>query len=142
MSTITKEQAIEFLSNLDPMQLQVLRLEVERKLGLGLVNVDGHVMPSAPVPIYGASPVYTASAYGIAGTWVEEQYEFDVILETYGPNRIEAMKVVRTITGMGLSDSKALVDSLPKFVKRGVSKADAEDMKTAFAKIGAKASIK
>ena len=152
MAAITKEQAIEFLSNLDPMQLRVLVREVEAKWGLQPVGglVMGVWMPAAPIPVYGVAPVFVTEfpgtnppgpclagpAYGVPGTWGEEQYEFTVTLVKLTGNRLDAFKLVRAITGVGLAESKAFVESLPKVLKRDVSKADAEDIRKMFQGIG------
>ena len=87
-----------------------------------------------------AAPVAAAGAAGPAAA--EEKDAFDVVLEAAGDNKINVIKVVREITGLGLKEAKDLVDGAPKAVKEGVSKADAEAAKKKLAEAGAKAELK
>lgn len=89
-----------------------------------------------------AAAVAMAPAAGAAAAAVEEKTEFDVILENCGANKINVIKVVRTITGLGLAEAKALVDGAPKPVKEAVAKADAEKMKKDLEEAGAKVTLK
>ena len=89
-----------------------------------------------------AAAVSMAPAAGAGAAAVEEKTEFDVILENAGANKINVIKVVRTLTSLGLAEAKALVDGAPKPVKEGVAKADAEKMKKELEEAGAKVALK
>ena len=92
-----------------------------------------------------AAPVAVAAAGGAAGgaaPAAEEKTEFDVILASFGDNKINVIKEVRGITGLGLGEAKALVEGAPKAVKEGVSKAEAEDIKKKLEDAGAKVELK
>ncbi|HWA19481.1 MAG TPA: 50S ribosomal protein L7/L12 [Devosia sp.] len=93
-----------------------------------------------------AAPVAVAAAPGAAGgapaAAAEEKTEFDVILAAFGDNKINVIKEVRAITGLGLGEAKALVEGAPKPVKEGVAKAEAEDIKTKLEAAGAKVELK
>jgi len=88
-----------------------------------------------------AAPVAAAAAAPAAAP-AEEKTEFTVVLKDAGPNKINVIKVVREITGLGLKEAKALVDEAPKPVKEGVSKADSEELKKKLAEAGATVEIK
>ena len=92
---------------------------------------------------YGVSAVATAApaAAGAAGA-AEEKSEFNVVLKDAGANKIQVIKVVRDVTGLGLKEAKELVDGAPKTVKEGVSKEEAEDLKAKFAEVGAVVELK
>ncbi|WEK05828.1 MAG: 50S ribosomal protein L7/L12 [Candidatus Devosia phytovorans] len=90
-----------------------------------------------------AAPVAVAAAGGgAAAPAAEEKTEFDVVLASFGDNKINVIKEVRAITGLGLGEAKALVESAPKAIKEGVSKAEAEDIKTKLEAAGAKVELK
>ena len=89
-----------------------------------------------------AAAVSMAPAAGAGAAAVEEKTEFDVVLENAGANKINVIKVVRTLTSLGLAEAKALVDGAPKPVKEGVAKADAEKMKKELEEAGAKVALK
>jgi large subunit ribosomal protein L7/L12 len=91
-----------------------------------------------------AAPVAVAAAGGgaAAAAPVEEKTEFDVILASFGENKINVIKEVRAITGLGLGEAKALVEGAPKAVKEGVNKAEAEDIKKKLEGAGAKVDLK
>jgi large subunit ribosomal protein L7/L12 len=90
-----------------------------------------------------AAPVAVAAAGGgAAATAAEEKTEFDVILASFGENKINVIKEVRAITGLGLGEAKALVEAAPKAVKEGVNKAEAEDIKKKLEDAGAKVEFK
>ena len=91
-----------------------------------------------------AAPVAVAAAGGAAApaAAVEEKTEFDVILTSFGDNKINVIKEVRAITSLGLGEAKALVEGAPKAVKEGVSKAEAEDIKKKLEAAGAKVELK
>ena len=127
MASITREQVVDFLSNLNILQLSELVKELEEKWG---------VSAAAPVAAVAAAPVAAAAAP------VEEKTEFDAVLAEVGANKIEVIKVVRAITGLGLKEAKDLVEAAPKAVKEGVSKNEAEDIQKKLSEAGAKVTIK
>ncbi|UPA12063.1 50S ribosomal protein L7/L12 [Borrelia venezuelensis] len=89
-----------------------------------------------------AAAVAVAAGSGPASVDAEEQTEFDVMLMSFGDSKINVIKEVRAVTGLGLGEAKALVEAAPKAVKEGVSKADAEDIKKKLETVGAKVEIK
>ncbi|HIY09409.1 MAG TPA: 50S ribosomal protein L7/L12 [Firmicutes bacterium] len=89
-----------------------------------------------------AAPVMVAAAAGAAAPAAEEKSEFDVILADVGGNKMAVIKLVKEVTGLGLKESKELVDNAPKPLKEGVSKADAEEIEKKFAEAGAKVELK
>jgi large subunit ribosomal protein L7/L12 len=127
MADITKADVIEFIANMSVLDLSELVKELEEKFG---------VSAAAPVAFAGAMPV------GDAGAAAEEQTEFDVILETIGDKKINVIKEVRAITGLGLKEAKALVEEAPKAVKEGIPKAEAEKIKEQLEGAGAQVSVK
>jgi large subunit ribosomal protein L7/L12 len=127
MSELNKDQVIEFLSNLTVLQISEITKELEAKWGV-----------SAAAAVAVAGP---ASAAADAPK-VEEKTEFDVILKDAGAQKIQTIKVVRELTGLGLKEAKDLVDGAPKPVKEGISKADAEDLKKKLEAAGAVVEIK
>jgi large subunit ribosomal protein L7/L12 len=122
MASIAKEDVIEFISNMSVLELSELVKELEEKFG---------VSAAAPVAM-AAMP-----AAGGEGEAAEEQTEFSVILTGPGDKKIQAIKAVRAITGLGLKEAKALVDSAPKAVKEGVSKEEAEEITKQLEEAGA-----
>jgi len=127
MADITKENVIEFIANMTVLELSELIKEMEEKFG---------VSAAAPVAVAAAAPGEAA------GAQVEEKTEFDVILTTFGDKKIQVIKEVRAITGLGLKDAKTLVDEVPKPVKEGISKEDAEKIKNQLEDAGAQVEIK
>jgi large subunit ribosomal protein L7/L12 len=89
-----------------------------------------------------AAPVAVAAAPAAAAAPAEEKTEFDVILASFGENKINVIKEVRAITGLGLGEAKALVEGAPKAIKEGASKAEAEDIKAKLEGAGAKVELK
>ena len=128
MADITKDDVLEFISNMSVLELSELVKEMEEKFG---------VSAAAPVAMAGVMPVG-----GDAGAAEEEQTEFDVILESFGDKKINVIKEVRAITGLGLKEAKALVEEAPKAVKEGVAKEEAEKVKEKIEGAGAQVSIK
>jgi large subunit ribosomal protein L7/L12 len=126
MADITHEQVVEYLSGLTVMDLVKLTQTLEEKWGVK------------------AAPVAVAGVAGPAGPAVqeEEQTEFTVILKGAGAQKIQVIKVIREITGLGLKDAKDLVDGAPKEVKAGVSKAEAQDIADKLKGSGAEVEIK
>lgn len=127
MASITKDDVIEFISNMSVLDLSELVKEMEDKFG---------VSAAAPVAMMAAGPADAGA--GAA----EEQSEFDVILEAAGDKKIAVIKEVRAITGLGLKDAKALVDESPKAVKEGIAKDEAEKLKEQLEAAGAQVSLK
>ncbi|MEA1969599.1 MAG: 50S ribosomal protein L7/L12 [Thermodesulfobacteriota bacterium] len=127
MADITKDDVIEFIANMSVLELSELVKELEEKFG---------VSAAAPVA------VAAAGAAGDDAAADEEQTEFDVILEAAGDKKISVIKEVRTITGLGLKEAKALVDGAPKAVKEGIAKEDAEKVKEQLEGAGAQVSVK
>ena len=126
---VTKEDVIEFIANMSVLDLSELVKEMEEKFG---------VSAAAPVAMMAAGP-------GDAGAGTaeqEEQTEFDVILTAFGDKKIQVIKEVRAITGLGLKDAKALVDEVPKPVKEGVAKDEAEKIKAQLEDAGAQVEVK
>ncbi|MFZ8826409.1 MAG: 50S ribosomal protein L7/L12 [Candidatus Caldipriscus sp.] len=123
---LTVEEIVAAIGNLTVLELAELVKALEEKFG---VSASAPVMAVAPVA---AAPVAEE---------VEEKTTFDVIL-VEASNKIQALKVVREITGLGLKEAKDLLDSLPKPIKEGVSKEEAEEIKKKFETVGAKVEIK
>jgi large subunit ribosomal protein L7/L12 len=128
MADISREQVVDFLSNLPVIQLSELIKTLEDKWGV----------KAAPVAV-AAGPAVAAAA---AAAPAEEKTEFNVELKEAGGNKIAVIKVVREITGLGLKEAKDLVEGAPKTLKEGVSKADADDMKKKLEEAGAKVELK
>lgn len=126
MGKITKDQVIDFIENMSVLELSELVKELEEKFGV-----------TAAVPV-----MAMASASAGQEAAAEEQTAFDVILAEVGEKKIQVIKEVRAVTGLGLKEAKELVDSAPKAVKEGVSKEEAEKIKTEIEKAGAKVEIK
>jgi len=129
MSEITKEQVVEFIANMTVLELSQFVKELEEKFGVSAAA------PMAAMPMM-------AMGGGEAAPAAEEKTEFDVVLTEAGANKINVIKVVRALTGLGLKEAKDKVDTLPSTVKEGVSKADAEDAKKQLTEAGATCEIK
>lgn len=127
MADITKDDLIAFISDMSVLELSELVKELEDKFG---------VSAAAPVA------VAAAPAGGAAAAAAEEQTEFDVILSQIGDKKIQVIKAIRAITGLGLKEAKAVVDDAPKPVKEGVSKEEAEDIQKQLEEAGATAELK
>ncbi|MDR2377222.1 MAG: 50S ribosomal protein L7/L12 [Puniceicoccales bacterium] len=127
MTDITKEEVIEWLGGQSVLEMATLVKELEEKWGV-----------SAAAPVAVAATVTAATPAEAA----EEQTEFSVILTAAGDNKINAIKEVRAVTGLGLKEAKDLVESAPKPVKEGVSKAEAEEIKQKLEAAGAKVELK
>ena len=123
---MTNEEILEAISNMSVLELSELVKAIEDKFG---------VSAAAPVAVAAAPAAGAAAA-------AEEKTEFDVILKEIGDKKIQVIKAVREITGLGLKDAKALVDGAPKEVKTGVAKAEAEEMKKKFEEVGATVELK
>jgi large subunit ribosomal protein L7/L12 len=129
MTDITREQVVDFLSNLPVIQLADLIKTLEDKWGVKAAPAAVAVSGAAPAAAGPAAPV-------------EEQTEFNVTLKEAGGNKIAVIKVVREITGLGLKEAKDLVEGAPKTLKEGVSKAESEEMKKKLEDAGAKVELK
>ncbi|MDD5295487.1 MAG: 50S ribosomal protein L7/L12 [Rhodocyclaceae bacterium] len=121
---ITKEDILEAVGNLTVMELNELVKAFEEKFGVSAASM------AAAGPAAGPAAV------------VEEKTEFDVILLAAGDNKVNTIKVVRAITGLGLKEAKDLVDGAPKPVKEAIAKADAEAIMKQLVEAGAKAEVK
>lgn len=129
MADITKDDVIEFISNMSVLELSELIKELEDKFGV-----------SAAAPVAFAAGAMPAGDAG--GGAEEEQTEFDVILEAAGDKKINVIKEVRAITGLGLKEAKALVEEAPKAVKEGIAKEEADKVKEQLEGAGAQVSVK
>ena len=127
MADITNEQVVDYLSNLPVIQIAGLIKTLEEKWGV----------KAAPAVVAGVA----GPAEGPAAPAAEEKTEFNVELKESGANKINVIKVVREITGLGLKEAKDLVEGAPKVLKEGVSKADAEEMKKKLEEAGAKVAL-
>jgi len=127
MADLTREQVVDYLSNLPIIQMADLIKNLEDKWGV----------KAAPVAVAAAPGAGAAAAAP-----VEEKTEFTVELAASGANKINVIKVVREITGLGLKEAKDLVEGAPKTLKEGVAKADAEEMKKKLEEAGAKVELK
>ncbi|MBU4260216.1 MAG: 50S ribosomal protein L7/L12 [Desulfobacteraceae bacterium] len=128
MADITKEDVIEFIANMSVLELSELVKEMEEKFG---------VSAAAPVAMMAAAPAGDAG-----GAQTEEKTEYDVILTGFGDKKIQVIKEVRAITGLGLKDAKTLVDGVPKPIKEGIAKEDAEKIKAQLEEAGAQVELK
>ena len=129
MAEVTKEQVVEFISNMSVLELSEMVKELEEKFGV-----------SAATASVAAAPAAGGAAGGEAA--VEEKTEFDVILTSFGDKKINVIKEVRSITGLGLKEAKEFVESCPKAVKEAVSTEEAEEIKKKLEEAGASAEIK
>ena len=127
--SVTKEQVVEFISNMTVLELSEFIKELEEKFGV-----------SAAAPA--AAMVMAAPADGGAAAAAEEKTEFDVILKEAGANKIGVIKVVRALTGLGLKEAKDKVDTTPSTLKEAVSKEEAEEAKKQLTEAGATVEVK
>ncbi|EAH5616651.1 50S ribosomal protein L7/L12 [Campylobacter coli] len=123
---ISKEDVLEFISNLSVLELSELVKEFEEKFGVS----------AAPVMVSGGA------AAGGAAAAAEEKTEFDIVLVDGGAKKIEVIKIVRALTGLGLKEAKDAVEQTPSTLKEGVAKADAEEAKKQLEEAGAKVELK
>lgn len=126
MATLTKEDIVEAVGSMSLLEVADLVKMFEDKFG---------VSAAAPVAV-------AAAPAGAAAPAAEEKTDFDVILTDAGANKIKVLKVVRELTGLGLKEAKELVDSLPKPVKEGASKEEADELKKQLEAEGGKVEIK
>jgi large subunit ribosomal protein L7/L12 len=125
MADVSKEQVKDYIKNMSLMDAASLVKELEEELGVSA-----------------AAPVAIAAAAGGAAAAQEEKTEFNVVLTDAGDKKIQVIKVVRELTGLGLKEAKDLVDGAPKSVKEGTAKADAEAVKKKIEEVGGKVEIK
>ncbi|ASI87028.1 50S ribosomal protein L7/L12 [Campylobacter jejuni] len=123
---ISKEDVLEYISNLSVLELSELVKEFEEKFGVS----------AAPVMIAGGA------AAGSAAAAAEEKTEFDIVLTDGGAKKIEVIKIVRALTGLGLKEAKDAVEQTPSTLKEGVAKAEAEEAKKQLEEAGAKVELK
>ncbi len=124
---ISKEDVIEFISNMTVLELSEFVKELEEKFG---------VTAAAPVAMAASAPSAEAKEEAV------EKTEFDVILSAIGDKKIQVIKVVRSVTGLGLKEAKAVVDGVPGAIKEGVPKDEAEGIKGQLEEAGATVEIK
>src|SRR5688572_477781 len=125
MAEVSREQVKDYIKNMTLLDAATLVKELEEELG---------VSAAAPVAVAAAASGPAAAA--------EEKTEFDVVLTEAGEKKIQVIKVVRELTGLGLKEAKDLVDGAPKNVKEGIAKAEAETIKKKLEEQGAKVEIK
>ena len=125
MAEVSREQVKDYIKNMTLLDAASLVKELEEELG---------VSAAAPVAVAAAASGPAAAA--------EEKTEFDVVLSEAGEKKIQVIKVVRELTGLGLKEAKDLVDGAPKNVKEGIAKAEAETIKKKLEEQGAKVEIK
>ncbi len=126
--SVSKEQILDAIANMSVMDIVELVKNMEEKFGVSA-----------------AAAVAAAPAAAAAAPAVEEKTEFDVVMKSFGANKIEVIKVIRAITGLGLKEAKDLVEaasSAPSLVKEGVQKAEAEDIKKKLVEAGAEIEVK
>ena len=124
MAEVTKEQVVEFIENMTVLEMSEFVKELEEKFG---------VSAAAPVAVAAAGPAAAAE---------EGKDEFDVVLTSIGEKKINVIKAVRAITGLGLKEAKDLVDGTPNTVKEAAPKAEAEDIKKQLEEAGAGVELK
>jgi len=127
--SVTKEQVVEFIANMTVLELAEFIKELEGKFG---------VSATPPVAAVASAPAAGADV----GPSAEEKTEFDVVLASAGGNKINVIKVVRALTGLGLKEAKAKVDEAPSVIKEAVTKADAEEAKKQLEEVGATVEMK
>ena len=130
MPEVTKTEVMQFIENMTVLELSEFITDLEDKFG---------VTAAAPVAAVGALP---AGAAGDVAEAAEEQTEFDVVLTSFGSQKIQVIKVVRAVTGLGLKEAKDLVEAVPKPVKEAIPKEEAEDIKGKLEEVGAEVEVK
>ena len=127
MADTKRADVLKYLENANMMEISELIGEIEEKFG---------VTAAAPVAAVASEPS------GDGGGAADEKDEFDVMLTSAGSSKINVIKVVRTITGLGLKEAKELVDSAPKAVKEGATKTEADELKAQLEEAGASVELK
>ena len=125
MASMNKDEFIAMVEGMTVLELHEIVKALEARFG-----------------VTAAAPVAAAAAPGAAAPVAEEKTEFDVILTGFGANKIQVIKVVRELTGLGLKEAKDLVEGVPKPVKEAIAKKDAEGMKKKIEDVGGTAEIK
>jgi len=125
MMAVSKEDILETISNMSVMEVVDLISAMEEKFGVSA-----------------AAAVAAAPMAGAAAAAVEEQTEFNVVMSSFGANKVNVIKAVRAITGLGLKEAKDMVEGVPATVKEGVAKAEADDIKKQLEEAGASVDIK
>ena len=126
MAEVNMESFIDYVENMTVLELSKLVKALEERLG---------VSAAAPVAVAAVAAAAPAAA-------AEEKTEFDVVLASFGDNKVAVIKEVRAITGLGLKEAKDLVDNAPKAVKEGVSEAEANEIKAKLEEAGATVEVK
>ena len=124
---VSKEELLETISNMTVLEIVDLISAMEDKFGVSAAAAAVVAAPAAAAPAEAAA---------------EEQTEFNVLMTSFGANKVSVIKVIRALTGLGLKEAKDLVESAPSTVKEGVSKAEAEDVKKQLEEAGASVEIK
>ena len=127
MADITKDQVVDFIANMSVLEMSELVKEMEEKFGVSATAA------AVAAPVAGGGESEAAA---------EEKTEFDVILTSFGEKKINVIKEVRSITGLGLKEAKEAVESAPKAIREGVSKEEAEEVKKKLEEAGARTEIK
>jgi len=122
---LNKEEILTAIAEMSVMDLVDLISSIEEKFG-----------------VTAAAPVAVAAGPAVAAAPVEEQTEFNVVMTSFGDNKVNVIKVIRAITGLGLKEAKDMVEGVPAMVKEAVAKKDAEDIKKQLEEAGAKVEIK
>lgn len=122
---LSKDDILNAIAEMSVMDLVELISAIEDKFG-----------------VTAAAPVAVAAGPAVAAAPVEEQTEFNVVMTSFGENKVNVIKVIRAITGLGLKEAKDMVEGVPALVKEAVSKKDAEDIKKQLEEAGAKVDIK
>ncbi|QBQ54652.1 50S ribosomal protein L7/L12 [Nitrosococcus wardiae] len=125
---VTKEEILETISNMTVMDVVELIEAMEEKFGV-----------SAAAPV---AAVAAPAAGAEAGAAAEEKTEFDVVMASFGSNKVQVIKAVRGITGLGLKEAKDLVEGAPSAIKEGISKDEAEEIKKQLEEAGASVEVK
>ncbi|MBW1982104.1 MAG: 50S ribosomal protein L7/L12 [Deltaproteobacteria bacterium] len=131
---MTKDDVKEYIKNMPVFELAELIKELEEELGVSAAA------PMAAMPM--AMPGMAGAGAAEAAAPAEEKTEFDVVITAVGDKKIQVIKVVRAVTGLGLKEAKALVDELPGKVKEGVPKEEAEDVAKQLEEAGATVEVK
>jgi large subunit ribosomal protein L7/L12 len=122
---VSKEDILDTIANMTVMEIVDLISAMEEKFGVSA-----------------AAAVAAAPAAAVAAAPVEEKTEFDVVMTNFGEKKVEVIKVVRALTGLGLKEAKDAVEGVPSTIKEGIPKAEAEDIKKKLEEAGAKVDIK
>jgi large subunit ribosomal protein L7/L12 len=131
MPDVTKADVMQFIENMTVLELSELISDLEERFG---------VTAAAPVAAVGAVPA--GAVADAAEAQEEEKTDFDVVLTSFGSQKIQVIKVVRAVTGLGLKEAKDLVEGAPKPVKEAIPKEEAEDIKGKLEEVGAEVELK